>query len=514
MPPDADSPANAPLVEMVGVHKSFGAQEVLSGVDFTIRPGEAHVLAGENGAGKTTLIRILGGALRADAGEVRIGGRPIRLHSVQDAAAAGVAVIHQELSLCPSLSVADNLALGREPVTRLGWIRRRETAARARAALARVGLDMDLQTPVGALPLAARQLVEIAKALALDARVVVMDEPTSSLARPDVERLFALIEEITQADPPAGVVFISHRLEEIERIADRITVLRDGKLALSAAADDCPPDALIGAMVGRSLQEQTPRRSVAPGRTLLEAHDLTVRPRTGRGVRGVSLDVRAGEIVGLAGLRGCGAGDILHALFGDRSGVSGRIMVDGARARLDSPRAAVRARLALVTGDRQALGVCPQLSVMENITLASLDRVTRLGLVRDRLAAQCARAAARALAIRCRSIGQPVGRLSGGNQQKVVLGRWMQTEPLVMLLDDPTRGVDIGARQEIYGLLNAWTARGIGVLLASTDLPELIAMSDRIIVLHRGRITARLGRDEATPPRIMAAALGETREAA
>ena len=514
MPPVADSPANAPLVEMVGIRKSFGAQEVLAGVDFAIRPGEVHVLAGENGAGKTTLIRILGGVLRADAGEIRIGSRPVRLHSAQDAAAAGVAVIHQELSLCPSLPVADNLSLGREPITRFGWIRERRARALASEALARVGLDIDPRASTGSLPLAARQLVEIAKALALDARVVVMDEPTSSLARPDVERLFTLIEQLKGAAPAAGVVFISHRLEEIQRIADRVTVLRDGAQVLSAAASACPSDALIRAMVGRPVQDANPRSPVEPGPALLEARGLSVHDRAGARLTDISLDVRAGEVLGLAGLRGSGASDVLHALFGDRRGARGRITVDGTPVRLASPRDAARAHIALVTGDRQSLGVCPQLSVAENITLASLDRLTCAGFLRDSLADQRVRDAVGSLAIRCRSIRQSAGILSGGNQQKLVLGRWMQTDPRIMLLDDPTRGVDIAARQEIYQLINRWTARGMGVLLASSDLPELIGMSDRVIVLHRGGVTARLDRDELTPERIMSAALGESREAA
>ena len=500
------------LVEMSGIRRSFGPQEVLAGVDLDVRTGEVHVLAGENGAGKSTLIRILGGVLRADAGEIRVDGRTVRLASAQDAARAGIAVIHQELSLCPALSVADNLALGREPVTRLGTIRRRLVLDRARTALGRVGLDVDPRREAGSLPIAARQLVEIAKALALDARVIVMDEPTSSLARADADRLFHLIDEMTRAG--AGIVFISHRLEEIRRVATRVTVLRDGVVTHAASADETPNDVLIRAMVGRPIEDQVHREAPEPGDVLLRLRDVSAGARTGVRVEHITLDLRAGEVLGVAGLRGSGTTELLHALFGDLPVRSGAIELDRVPHHPRTPGAAVRARVALVTGDRQALGVCPGLSIMENVTLASLDTLGPAGFVSDRTGHARARDAVDELRIRCRSTQQPVATLSGGNQQKVVLARWTRTDPLVMLMDDPTRGVDIGAKHEIYQLINAWTARGIGVVLASTDLPELVGLADRMIVLHRGRITATLTRDETTPERVMSAAMGDARRGA
>jgi ribose transport system ATP-binding protein len=493
------------LAELRGIRKEFEGAAALDAVDFDVRGGEVHVLAGENGAGKSTLIRILGGVLLPDAGSVTL------------AAGTSVAVIHQELSLSPSLSVADNVFLGRE-VSRgwgaLGVVRSLEQRRQADKLLARVGLPIDPRRTVGSLSLAQRQLVEVAKALGRQAAVLVMDEPTSALPAPDAERLFGLVGRLRASG--SGIVYISHRMEEVYRLADRITVLRDGRRVVTAAAGDLPRDGLVRAMVGRSLAEQIPRGTVEPGAELLRVESLTVGGGSGARLSGVSLSVRAGEIVGVAGLAGSGASELLHALFGDaRRGTGVTVRVRSAARVIRTPREAISMGMALVPADRTISGLCMGMSVEENLTLPGAARLRALAPRRPGTERDAADRAIAALGIRCRSPGQAVRTLSGGNQQKVALGKWSETRPTVLLLDDPTRGVDIGAKHEIYGLLRRWTAEGIGVVLTSSELPELLGLSDRVVVLHRGRIATELTREYATPERVIAAAMGsESEEAA
>jgi ribose transport system ATP-binding protein len=494
------------LVQLSAVGKRFAGHAVLREVDFDLLSGEVHILAGENGAGKSTLIKILGGVHSADEGTVAIDGREHRFRSVQDAARAGVAVIHQELSLAPALSIVDNLFLGRERTGTLGIVQSSEQRRMAREWLARVGLDLDPRRSVGSLPVAARQLVEIAKALSQEARIIAMDEPTSSLARPDVERLFALIDELRLSG--VGIIYISHRMEEIYRLADRITVLRDGRKIVTARAGDLDRAALVKAMVGRTLDEQIRREPAPLGEELLRVASVTTRRVTGVSLDGVALQLRAGEVLGVAGLAGSGAGELLHALFGDgRAQLSG-LQIGGRPARITSPRQAMAHGLALLTSDRKRTGLCLSLSIAENTTLASLPRLSPGGLRRRGLEAASARRGIEALRIRCRSAAQEVGKLSGGNQQKVALAKWIETEPTVLMLDEPTRGIDVGAKQEIYEMMGRWTAEGKGILLVSSELPELLGLSDRLIVLHRGRLVAEFTREEATPEGVIAAAFG------
>ena len=497
-----------PLVTMRGVCKSFSGQRVLDRVDFDLLPGEVHVLAGENGAGKSTLIKILGGVHQADAGEVRVGGEPVRFRSVHQAGRAGVAIIHQELSLSPSMSVADNIFLGRESTGRFGLVRGRRQREAAAKALRRVGLDIDPRRTVGSLAIAVRQLVEIAKALSREARVIVMDEPTSALNKVDAERLFTLVAELTRRG--RGVIYITHRMEEIERLADRTTVLRDGRRIVTA--NDLPRGELVRAMVGRTLEEQIVREETgAGGDALLRVRGLSVAGATGPVVRDVDLTLRSGRVLGLAGLQGSGASELLHALFGDRWW-TGRVEVRGRPVRIRSPREAMDLGLALLTSDRATTGLCLGLTVRENVSMAVLGG---LGVLR-RPGAERSAALAQVLAlnIRCRGLGQAVRTLSGGNQQKVALGKWLATSPAVLLLDDPTRGVDVGAKHEIYELVNQWTAAGLGVVMTSGELPELLGLADDLVVMHRGVVTARLARSEATPERVIEAAMGVREEAA
>jgi ABC-type sugar transport system ATPase subunit len=502
------------LVRMAGITKRFGPVTVLRDVAFDVRAGETHVLAGENGAGKSTLIRILGGVIGDFEGTLEIEGRAVRPRSPLEAARLGVALIHQELSLVGPLSVADNVLMGRTP-TRAGFVLGKEQRRRATDVLARVGLDLDVRRPLEELPLGARQLVEVAKALAADARVIVMDEPTSALSAPEAARLFALIEGLKARG--GGVVYITHRMEEIERIADRVTVLRDGELAGTAPARALSEAEIVRWMVGRDLGEQFPRHAARAGSERLRVEGFSVFP-AGRDrrptVENVSLRVRAGEILGLAGLQGSGASDLLTGLFGGFGRrTRGEVRLDGETAHLASPRDAIAAGVGLVTSDRKAAGLVLPLSIVANATLAGLDALSPGGWRRPSREREAAEEALRPFGVRVPSLEQEVATLSGGNQQKVVLARWRLTRPRLLLLDEPTRGIDVGAKREIYDRLDRWTEDGMAILLITSELPELLALADRVVVMHRGGITAELARGEATPERVLAAAMGRPAEA-
>jgi ribose transport system ATP-binding protein len=497
-----------PLVRMTGITKRFGPVTVLEGVDFEVRAGEVHILAGENGAGKSTLIKILAGVHTDFVGQIEIQGRTVRPANPLDAARLGVAVIHQELSLVPSMSVADNIFLGRMLTTRGGLVRDAAQRAETQRMLDQFGLDLPADRRVETLPVAQQQLVEIAKALSLEAKVLVMDEPTSALNAPEVERLFGLIQHLKNTG--CGIVYITHKMEEIERIADRITVLRDGRRIGSAPAGQLPISRLIHWMVGREVDQQYPRHTTEPGGGRLRIERFGLRRGRRLLVDDVSLEVRAGEIVGLAGLQGSGNSDLLMGLFGGygrvRRGRCGWTI--GPSARLSPPF------------DRCGHGVADQRSQGQRAGPVAVDRrqhdtrptgpvlARRLAPWRagvggdgeDRADAGAAR----------RALDMEVGNLSGGNQQKVALAKWILTRPRVLLLDEPTRGVDVGAKREIYALMNQWTAQGIAILLVTSEMPELLALSDRIVVMHRGRVTRRFARGEASAERVLEAAMGAT----
>ncbi|MHC5015436.1 MAG: sugar ABC transporter ATP-binding protein [Planctomycetota bacterium] len=501
----------APLLEMTGIRKVFGRHCVLDDVNFDLRAGEVHVLAGENGAGKSTLIKILGGVHRPDAGQVRIAGRAVRVRSPREATSAGVAIIHQELSLVPWLSVADNIFLGRE-TSRAGWLSRRRARSQAMRLLQELGLQLDVRRPVGDLPISIQQMIEVAKALSRDARVIVMDEPSSALNQPEVERLFARVAGLKARG--CGTVYITHRLEEIFRVADRITVLRDGRRIITAPVGDLPAAELIRCMIGRDLAGHLPDRRHTVGDVRLAVADCTVaaaEPGRPAVVDGVAFEVRAGEILGIGGLQGSGASDLLRALFGAHGRrASARLEIDGRRVRVRSPRDAISRGMALLTNDRQRTGLVLGMDVAANTTLASLDRVSPGGWLSRGRELQRTGESTRALQLRAASLRQPVATLSGGNQQKVVLAKWLSTEPRILLLDEPTRGVDVGAKREIYELMNEWSRQGHAIVLITSELPELLQMSDRIMVMHRGRAVRTLGRDEATAETVLGAAMGES----
>ena len=496
---------------MTGIDKSFGSVQVLFGVDLEIFAGEVHVLAGENGAGKSTLIKVLAGVHTDFRGTIEIDGRPVRPGSPLEANALGVAVIHQELSLVPSMSVADNIFLGRPHTNKAGLVDDRRQRTEARWLLDQLGLDVDVGRNVEELPIGTQQLIEIAKALSYDARVLVMDEPTSALSAPEVERLFALIGELKRRE--CGIVYITHKMEEIERIGERITVLRDGRLVGTAPAAELPMVNLVKWMVGRDVEQQFPRRETRVGPQRLHVEEFVV-PGDGRGARPlvdrVSFSLGAGEILGIGGLQGSGASELLGALFGAYGPrTRGRVWLDGNPVRITRPRQAIDRGIALLTNDRKATGLVMSMSVVANATLADLRRLAPGGWRSPRREQEATERVGRSLNLRAASLEMDTGELSGGNQQKVALAKWLQTEPEMLLLDEPTRGVDVGAKQEVYQLIREWTSRGIAIILITSEMPELLAMSDRILVMHRGRVTAELSREQATADRVLEAAMGK-----
>jgi len=500
------------------IGKAFGPVRVLEGVSFDLNEGEVHILAGENGAGKSTLIKILAGIHQDFEGSIELRGKPARFDSPHDANRAGISVIHQEMSLIDSMTVLDNIELGRER-SRLGGLLldRRGQSARVLETCRQLDLDLsegDLSRPVGQFPLSVKNRIEIAKALAFDSRILVMDEPTSALNRAEVERLFTLVETLRRRG--CGIIYITHKMEEIYRVADRITVLRDGRNVGTATAAECPEPRLIEWMIGRELAQHSrapaPQRDRGAGGAALEVRGFRVphsNPARPPAVAGFSIDVGAGEIVGIAGLQGSGGTELFQGLFGS-AGVAcgGTVKIDGRPFRPRSPAHSIARGLSFLTADRKGSGLVPAMSVGHNITLASLARTSPGGVLRPRRESARASGQARALGIRAASLDQPVSSLSGGNQQKVVLAKWLETQPRILLLEDPTRGVDIGAKAEIYALMEGWAAQGMAILMISSELPELLLLCDRIVTLHRGAVTGEFQRGDATQEKILAAAMG------
>jgi len=483
---------SGPILRASAMQKRYGGVHALRGAHLDVYPGEVHALVGENGSGKSTLLKILSGQLQPDDGEIVLDGRPTSFRSAADALRQGIAAVTQETTLAPDLSVAENVLLGHRMPRRARLIDWRETRARAREALARLDLELDLTAPVRRLRPDQQQMVEIARALSTNARVLILDEPTSSLTDDEVKSLFTIVRRLREQG--VATIFVSHRLNEIFALADRVTVMRDGHTVGSGAAAEFDRPRLIHLMVGRALEDQAPATHVHAE----EATVLRVRALSVPGVcEAVDLDVAPGEIVGLAGLVGAGRTELLEAIFGLRRS-HGTIEVGGEAVSYRSPRHAVRDGVGLVPSDRKAQGLVLEMSVRENLMMAStasLLRIRRPSAARELAAVNDA---IRDLQIRSRSPQAPVSTLSGGNQQKVVLGKWLMTSPRLLMLDDPTRGVDVGAKAEIYRLLHEAARRGIGVLASSSEIPELLTLCDRIVVMFRGRVAASLTREEAS----------------
>ncbi|MBV9928594.1 MAG: sugar ABC transporter ATP-binding protein [Acidobacteria bacterium] len=488
-----------PALEMRGITKSFAGNSVLAGVSLRAAAGEVHALVGENGAGKSTLMKVLAGVHRPEGGEILIEGRPVHFTSPADALAHGVAMIYQELSLAPHLTVAENIFLGREPLRfrPLGVVAKRELNERAGRLLEDYGFRIDPRAVVGRLSAAARQLVEIARATAEARRVVVMDEPTSSLTAHEAEDLFRLIRDLKGRG--LAVVYISHRLEELGEVADRLTVLRDGREVYEGAWGELSQGEIIRHMAGRELKDIFPPRAAQRGAALLRVEGLT---RKGK-FEDVTFEARAGEVVGLAGLAGAGRTELVEAVFGAQPFDGGAVYLNGAKFNAPDPARAVGRGLGLLTEDRKRTGLCPDQTLARNLTLANVGALVKRWVLSRGREREAAREYVERLRVRPPDPERVAGRLSGGNQQKVLLGRWLFAGSRVFLLDEPTRGVDVAARAEIYRAVNRLAEGGVAVVMVSSDLPELLGMADRILVMRRGRLVAELDAKRTTQEEVL-----------
>ena len=482
--PGAEGAASAPLLRMEGVRKAFPGVLAVREAGLEVCAGEVHALVGENGAGKSTLVRIVTGAHQADAGTVELDGVPVRLPSPQAAAGMGIAAIYQELDLVGKLSVRANLFLGRERA-RLGFLAAAEERHLAREALARLGVDLDPGTRVDALDVAQQQLVAIARALLAEARLLVMDEPTAALASAEVEKLFGVIRELCGRG--IGVVFVSHRLDEVMAIADRVTVMRDGATLGTWPVSELTRERLVELMVGRPLDQEFPKVRAAFGPEVLAVRDIA-----GGRVRGVSFAVRAGEVLGIAGLVGAGRTDLARLVFGADPVERGGVVLDGRPVSIRAPRDAIRLGICLLTEDRKGQGLMLGLSARDNFALPNLDRWSRFGWIRRGQEQSAFERFVASLRIRLSHAGQSARDLSGGNQQKLLLARWLERDSRVLIFDEPTRGIDVGAKHEIYLLINELAARGKAIVMISSELPEVLGMSDRVLVMRRGRVAGEV----------------------
>ena len=497
--------AEVPLLRATSITKSYAGVQALKSASLELRAGEVHALIGENGAGKSTLIKIITGAVEPDGGELEIEGKTITNNSPRVAKELGVAAIYQQPALFPELTIAENIALGVEQSGMGGRVDWRARRRRAAELLAQVGARISPDADAGDLTMPQQQLVEIARALGADAKVLILDEPTASLSEEDTQNLFNVIRRLRERG--VGMVYISHRLEELPVIADRVTVLRDGRTIDTRLMSEVNRQQLIQMMVGRELSAVFPKREVQLGDVVLELRDLGCAES---GIRGVNLSVRAGEIVGLAGLVGAGRTELARAVFGLTPVDSGQILLRGEPVRIGSPAGAIRRGIAYLPEDRRRHGVILDMQIGANITLASLDRISRHGVLDFKREKELAGDYARRLGVKTPAIYVPVATLSGGNQQKVALSRWLLTKPSVLILDEPTQGIDVGAKSEIHALMTDLAAEGVAVLMISSELPEILGMSDRVAVMYGGTIVEILDRAEATQEKVLALALGHS----
>ncbi|EGO62845.1 putative sugar ABC transporter ATPase [Acetonema longum DSM 6540] len=491
-----------PLLNMTGIAKTFPGVKALQDVELSLQAGEIHALLGENGAGKSTLMKILSGVYSKDAGEIRINGAPAEISDPRAAADLGISIIHQELNLIPGLTVMENIFLGREPSRKLGFIDWDEMERRTSGLLAELGTAISPEDLVADLSIGEQQMVEIAKALSYKTKILIMDEPTAALTDRETERLFAIIRQLAAAG--AGIIYISHRMEELFALSNRITVLRDGSYIGTVETKTAAFDQLIRMMVGRDVTVRFPKQTVPIGQEVLRVENLSRH----QVLHDVSFAVRAGEIVGFAGLMGAGRTELARAIFGVDRLDSGTIYVQGEKCTITGPADAIKAGIGLITEDRKSQGLILSLSVGKNITLASLDQYSSGGFISSDREGEAIAANIDKLKIRTPGAGQLVKNLSGGNQQKVVIAKWLATQPKVLIMDEPTRGVDVGAKAEIYSIMNMLTEAGVGIVMISSELPEILGMSDRVVVMSQGRIAGELAITDATQEKIMAYAAG------
>ncbi|HXH03656.1 MAG TPA: sugar ABC transporter ATP-binding protein [Candidatus Competibacteraceae bacterium] len=491
------------LLEVEGVRKAFPGVLALDNVSLRIRPGTVHALMGENGAGKSTLMKIIAGIYQPDAGEIRLKGKPVKMTGPLDALNAGIAMIHQELNLMPYMTVAENIWIRREPMKGLGLVDHAEMHRMTEHLFRRLNIDIDPDVEVRHLTVANRQIVEIAKAVSFDSDILIMDEPTSALTDREVEHLFAIIADLKAHG--VGIVYITHKMDEVFAISDDVSVFRDGRHIATHRAIDIDRDTLIKEMVGRELTEMFPKETVPIGEVVLSVKNLALE-----GVfSGVSFDLRKGEILGIAGLVGAGRTNVAETLFGVTPATSGEIFIDGKKITIDSPHTAMQAGMAFLTEDRKDTGCFLVLSVLENMEIAVLrDRYVKGGFVTQGTLAEECEKLKEVLRIKTPSLDERIENLSGGNQQKALIGRWLLTKPRILILDEPTRGIDVGAKAEIHRLISRLAGEGLAVIMISSEMPEILGMGDRIMVMHEGRVTGFLDRSEADQVGIMRLASG------
>jgi ribose transport system ATP-binding protein len=502
------------LLEATGIAKSFPGVRALDGVNISVRRGRLNALLGENGAGKSTLMNILAGVFPPDSGTVELEGRPVSFRNTREAQEAGISIIFQELNLVPELSIAENIFIGREPMTRFGLVDFKRMNCDAAALLHELELEADPRTPVCQLRVGAQQVVEIAKAISFNSRVIIMDEPTSAITEHEIEMLFRQIRRLKQNG--VGLIYITHKLDELPQIADDITVFRDGKFVATREFHEVTRDEMIRLMVGRPLADLFPKTPAEPGAEVLRVRNVSLQhPERAHdfAVKDVSFEVRSGEVLGIFGLMGAGRTELLQTIFGLYPRTSaGEVEIEGKRANIRSPRDAIAAGLALAPEDRKGEGVVLGMSVAHNTTLSCLSKIERMGFLQRRIERDLVDGYVSRLRVKTPSIDQAVMNLSGGNQQKVVLAKWLATGPKVLLLDEPTRGIDINAKKEIYALIDELAQAGLAVVMVSSELPEILGIADRIIVLCEGRKTAEFSRADATEENVVKAALPGGRE--
>ncbi|WP_066055971.1 sugar ABC transporter ATP-binding protein [Robertmurraya korlensis] len=492
-----------PLVQMRGISKAFSGNRVLENVEFEILPGEVHALMGENGAGKSTLMKILTGIYERDAGTVFVRGKEVHFKNTKEAEYTGIAVIHQELNIIPYLSVTENMFLGKElTIGKTGIIKYKEMKTKTREYLHRLGIDIDPDVETGTLSVGQQQMIEIARAVAANTEVLIMDEPTAALTDREIHALFQVINSLREQG--VGIVYISHRMDEIFEICDRISVLRDGQFIGTKAIPETNFDEIVKMMVGRQLGERFPERVTELGPTRLQVENVTSKGS----FEDISFTVKQGEILGVAGLMGAGRTEIMEAIFGYRSISSGKVLIDGKETNIKSPYEAIQHGIGFITEDRKNEGLVLGLSVRENFTLTNFASVSNKGVISAKKEEDFVEDLIQKLHVKTASQHLSVKSLSGGNQQKIVIGKWLGIKPKILILDEPTRGVDVGAKKEIYQLMNELTKQGVAIIMVSSELPEILGMSDRILVIHEGRVSATLLRNEADQEKIMQAATG------
>lgn len=489
-------------IDMKDIHKAFGKNQVLSGVSFQLVPGEVHALMGENGAGKSTLMNILTGLHKSDKGQIRINGNETCFSNPKEAEQHGIAFIHQELNIWPEMTVLENLFIGKEISSKLGVLQTRKMKALAKEQFNKLSVSLSLEQEAGECSVGQQQMIEIAKALMTNAEVIIMDEPTAALTEREISKLFEVITALKKNG--VSIVYISHRMEEIFAICDRITIMRDGKTVDTTNISETNFDEVVKKMVGRELTERYPKRTPSLGDKIFEVKNASVKGR----FEDVSFSIRSGEIVGVSGLMGAGRTEIMRALFGVDRLDSGEIWIAGKKTAIKNPQDAVKKGLGFITENRKDEGLLLDTSIRENIALPNLSSFSPKGLIDHKREAEFVDLLIKRLTIKTASPETHARHLSGGNQQKVVIAKWIGIGPKVLILDEPTRGVDVGAKREIYSLMNELTERGVAIIMVSSELPEILGMSDRIIVVHEGRISGEIDAQEATQERIMTLATG------